>query len=51
MIYFYFMHMNILYAYLYTMSMPSALGGQKRASEPPQIGVTDGCEPPYGCWE
>lgn len=25
--------------------------GQKRALDPPEIGITDGCEQPQGCWE
>ena len=29
----------------------SAYGGQKRVLNSLGIGVTDSCEPPYGCWE
>lgn len=31
--------------------MPAAIGGQKKRLESLELGVTDGCEPPWGCWE
>lgn len=34
-----------------TSCMPGIWGDQKRARESLRPGGTDGCEPPYGCWE
>ena len=34
-----------------TTCEPGTLRQQKKASDPPESGVTDGHEPIYGCWE
>lgn len=36
-----------LYICLYTTYMPGSCGGQEKAPDPLETGVTDGC----GCWE
>lgn len=41
--------MFYLHVHLYQV-LPSACGGQKRVSDPLELEVTVGCEPPCGCW-
>jgi hypothetical protein len=37
--------------YIYAPRACSDLGGQKRASDPLELGITDDYEPPCRCWE
>ena len=39
------------YMHVYALCACSACGGQKRASDSPETGVTKSCEPPCGCWD
>lgn len=41
----------LLFACLYTTCMSGAHGNWNRALDPLQLGVTDSCAPPCGCWE
>lgn len=47
---FMFIHEFCLHVCMSTACIPGAHGGQK-ALYPPGAGVTNGCEPPCGCWE
>ena len=41
-----FFSLRLIY-YIYSVSLACVPKSQKRASDP----ITDGCEPPCGCWE
>lgn len=41
----------LLFACLYTTCMSGAHGNWNGALDPLQLGVTDSCAPPCGCWE
>lgn len=42
---------SVLFLCLCTTCVPGVRGSQERASDTPEMELTDGCEPPFGHWE